>query len=163
MPESRPKRPGGGVQPHEQAAFEAWSLLLRAHARLVAGLDAALREHAGLTLSAYDVLVHVAGAPDRRIPMRDLEDRVLFSQSTISRLAARLEREGLLERVVADGDRRALVVRLTGAGASAFKRGRETAAQYLREHFVTALGPGQDVVLRDALRALSNDPRPPSP
>jgi DNA-binding MarR family transcriptional regulator len=95
--------------------------------------------------------------------MNQLEDKVLFSQSTVSRLAARLEREGLLERVVAEHDRRALVVRLTGAGASTFRRARDVAAQYLREHFVAALAPGQDVVLRDVLRALSDGARPPSP
>src|SRR5919199_1123428 len=107
----------GPVQPHEQAAFEAWALLLRAHATLSGGLDAALREQAAMTLGAYDLLAHVASAPERRIRMHDLERKVLFSQSTVSRLASRLEREGLLERVVAEDDRRALVVRLTGAGA----------------------------------------------
>ncbi len=163
MPESREGRRPSAVQPQEEAAFEAWSLLLRTHARLVAGLDATLRERAGVTLTAYDVLVHVAAAPDRRLPMNQLEDKVLFSQSTVSRLAARLEREGLLERVVAEHDRRALVVRLTGAGASTFRRARDVAAQYLREHFVAALAPGQDVVLRDVLRALSDGARPPSP
>ncbi len=154
MPEERGTRPPAGVQVQEQVAFEAWSLLLRTHARLVAGLDEALRERAGLTLSAYDVLAHVAAAPERRIPMRELEGKVLFSQSTVSRLAARLEGEGLLQRIVADHDRRALVVRLTGTGASTFKRGRQVATEYLREHFVAALGPGQDVVLRDVLRAM---------
>ena len=163
MPESRGERRSAGVQPQEQVAFEAWSLLLRTHARLVAGLDAALRERAGVTLSAYDLLAHVAAAPDRRLPMSQLEDKVLFSQSTVSRLAARLEREGLLERVVAEHDRRALVVRLTGAGASTFRRARDVAAQYLREHFVSALAPGQDAALRDVLSALSDGPRPSSP
>jgi DNA-binding MarR family transcriptional regulator len=162
MSESGDARRSSAVQPQEEVAFEAWSLLLRTHARLVGGLDETLRERAGLTLSAYDVLAHVAAAPDRRIPMHQLEDKVLFSQSTISRLAARLEREGLLERVVAERDRRALVVRLTGAGASTFRRAREVAAVYLREHFVGALAPGQDVALRDVLRALSaaTPPRP---
>ena len=141
-------------RPEEQVAFEAWSLLLRTHARLVTGLDEALREREGMTLSAYDLLVHVASATDRRITMRELEDRVLFSQSTVSRLAARLEREGLLERVVHEDDRRVLVVRLTGAGAGAFGRARDVAAAYLREHFVAALSPGQDVALRDVLRTL---------
>ena len=63
------------LRPEEQVAFEAWSLLLRAHARLVTGLDEALREREGMTLSAYDLLVHVASATDRRITMRELEER----------------------------------------------------------------------------------------
>ncbi len=149
------RRAEGAVAPGERAAFEAWGLLVRAHATLVAGLDAALRQRAATTLSAYDLLVHVAAAPDRRIRMHDLERRVLFSQSTVSRLAARLEREGLLERVVAEGDRRALEVRLTGAGARAFADARAVAAGYLREHFVAALAPGQDEQLLRILTRLS--------
>jgi DNA-binding MarR family transcriptional regulator len=150
------ERPRGttAVGAHERAAFDAWGLLLRVHATLVAGLDAALRERAGITLSAYDLLVHVAAAPDRRIRMHDLERRVLFSQSTVSRLAARLEREGLIERSVAEGDRRALEVRLTSAGARAFATARGVAMAYLREHFVGALEPGQDEQLRRILRDL---------
>ena len=136
----------------ERTAFDAWGLLLRVHGTLVTGLDATLRERAGVTLTAYDLLVHVAAAPDRRIRMHDLEQQVLFSQSTVSRLAARLEREGLLERVVAEGDRRALEVRLTGAGARAYGDARAVAAGYLREHLVGVLAPGQDEQL---LRILS--------
>ena len=143
-----------GVEEHERAAFDAWGLLLQVHASLVAGLDAALRERAGTTLTAYDLLVHVARAPDRRIRMHDLERRVLFSQSTVSRLATRLEREGLVERIVAEGDRRALEVRLTGAGARAFALARGVAVSYLREHFVAALEPGQDEQLRGILAGL---------
>src|SRR5689334_14252475 len=120
-------RARGRVAEHERPAFEAWGLLLRVHATLVAGLDAALREQAGITLSAYDLLAHVAAAPDRRIRMHDLERRVLFSQSTVSRLAARLQREGLIERSVAEDDRRALEVRLTGAGAREFGGARGVA------------------------------------
>lgn len=152
MDRTRPGR--AAVEAHERAAFEAWGLLLRVHATLVAGLDAALREHAGTTLSAYDLLVHVAAAPDRRIRMHDLERRVLFSQSTVSRLAARLEREGLLERAVAEADRRALEVRLTPTGMRAFADARGVAVTYLREHFVGVLAPGQDEQLLRILGGL---------
>ncbi len=154
MSERSPEHPPPTVQPHERAAFDAWGLFLRVHSTLVTGLDAALRTEAGLPLSAYDMLAQVAGAPDRRIRMHDLERRVHFSQSTVSRLAARLEGEGLLERVVAQGDRRALEVRLTGAGARAFSRSRAVAIGYLREQFVGRLDPGQDEQLRRILRDL---------
>ena len=138
----------------EEVAFEAWGLLLRVHARVTAGLDAALRQRAGVALSTYDLLAHVATAPDRCIRLHDLEERVFFSQSTVSRLAARLEREGLLERTVPVCDRRALEVRLTPAGFATFRAARAVAADQLRASFVAALAPGQDVALRDALASL---------
>jgi DNA-binding MarR family transcriptional regulator len=158
MVENRRVSRPAAVEPHERVAFEAWGLFLRVHASLVAGLDAALRESGDLTLSGYDLLAHVAGAPDRRIRLHDLEERVLFSQSTVSRLAVRLERAGLLERSVAEDDRRALEVRLTAAGARRFAAARGVAADYLREHFVGTLEAGQDAQLLAILRTLSGPP-----
>ena len=143
------------VQPHERTAFAAWGGFLRAHAALATGLDDALRDGADLSLSAYDLLAQVVGSPDRRIRMHDLEQRVLVSQSTVSRLAARLEQAGLLARCAAVGDRRAVEVRLTAAGATRFAAARRVAVAHLREHFVGRLRPGQDAALLDILTALT--------
>jgi DNA-binding MarR family transcriptional regulator len=149
-----PAADAGRVAPAEEVAFEAWGLLLRVHATVTSGLDAALQREAGVTLSTYDLLAHVASARDRRIRLHDLEQRVFFSQSTVSRLAARLEREGLLERSVPACDRRSVEVRLTAAGAATFRSARAVAAGHLRRAFVGRLAPGQDAPLRDALASV---------
>ncbi len=48
--------------------------------------------------------------------MQNLVGRVHLSQSALSRLIARLERDGLVERSVCAEDRRGVYVALTGKG-----------------------------------------------
>ncbi len=151
----------GEVAPGEVAAFAAWRLFLQAHAALVTRLDAALQDRADLPLLWYDVLVHVGEAPGRRIRLRELQERVFFSQSTVSRLAARLEGCGLVERCVPDDDRRTVEVRLTADGARRLRAARAVAIEELRGHFVAALAPGDAERLRDILGRLAGHARRP--
>ncbi len=129
-------------EPAEMPAFTAWRLFLGSHAVLVTRLDAALRARADLPLTSYDVLSHVSEAPHQRIRLRDLETRVFFSQSTMSRVASRLEDSGYLERSVPSDDRRTVEIKLTAAGAQKFRTARSVAIEVIREDFVAGLAPG---------------------
>jgi DNA-binding MarR family transcriptional regulator len=64
-------------------------------------------------------------------------DAVALSQSALSRLVARLEREGLVERCICDLDRRGVYANLTDAGrerhAQALPTQREVLARLLAE------------------------------
>src|SRR5687768_7476012 len=57
----------------------AWRGFLRVHASLVRDLDRELEEAHGLPLSHYEVLLHLANAPDERMRMSDLASSVLLS------------------------------------------------------------------------------------
>jgi DNA-binding MarR family transcriptional regulator len=140
--------------PRDHAAFTAWRAFLQVHAMLTRQLDQALRERAGIPLSWYDVLVHIDEAPHHRIRSRDLEDRVLVSQSTVSRLAAKLEGAGLVTRTVPADDRRAVQMELTDAGRRSLRRARETAAEEIRRRFVSALHDDDAEHLLRILRTL---------
>jgi DNA-binding MarR family transcriptional regulator len=126
-------------EPHEYAAFTAWRTFLRVHRVLTQQLDQALQDRAGMPLSWYDLLVHIDEAPHHRIRSRELEDRVLVSQSTVSRLAAKMEQAGLVTRTVPADDRRAVQIELTEAGRRSLRRARETAVEEIRRRFVSAL------------------------
>ncbi len=58
-----------------------WRSFLRAHACVVAELEAELGAEAGLPLAWYDVLLQLAEAPNRRLRMAELAERVLLSRS----------------------------------------------------------------------------------
>ena len=126
-------------EPHEYAAFTAWRMFLQVHTVLTQQLDRALQDRAGMPLSWYDILVHIGEAPHSRIRSRELEDRVFVSQSTVSRLAAKMEQAGLVTRTVPADDRRAVEIELTDAGGRSLRRARETAIEVIRRRFVTAL------------------------
>ena len=141
-----------------RAGFEAWRLFLGAHAVLVRGLDARLREAAGIPLTWYDVLVHVAESPGRRIRLRDLERRVLISQSAVSRLAARMHECGLLARSTPAEDRRSVEVSLTDEGARRLRAARAVAREEILRSFVGALDGDEAERLAGILRRFSASP-----
>src|SRR5688500_20210971 len=94
----------------------AWRGFLRAHATVVRALEADLQAEHDLPLASYDVLVQLSEAPERRLRMTELADRVLLSRSGLTRLADRLERDGLLVRQACPSDARGTLAVLTEAG-----------------------------------------------
>jgi DNA-binding MarR family transcriptional regulator len=71
--------------------------------------------------SEYDVLYTLSKAPDG-LRITELTAEMLLTQGGVSRLVARLEAAGLLERVADPEDRRAARIRLTEAGTAAQRR-----------------------------------------
>src|SRR3954452_8223853 len=94
----------------------AWRGLLRAHATMVKALDAELLADHGLALTSYEVLMHLADAPDGRMRMHDLAASVLLSRSGLTRLCDRLERDDLIARKACDSDARGALAVLTDVG-----------------------------------------------
>ena len=92
------------------------------HASLVRDLDRELEESHGLPLTHYEVLLHLANAPDDRLRMSDLAGSVLLSQSGVTRLVDRIEKAGLVVREPCPEDRRVLYARLTDVGQVATRR-----------------------------------------
>lgn len=93
-----------------------WRSFLRAHARVVTELEAELSTQAGLPLSWYDVLLQLAEAPNRRLRMAELAERVLLSRSGLTRLVDRLQAAGLVRREADPNDARGTFTVLTDAG-----------------------------------------------
>ena len=102
----------------ERALVDQWRAVLALHARTACELDRELHPF-GLGASDFEVLdvLAEAGADDGpTLRVQELADRVHLSQSALSRLVGRLERDGLVTRGVCSEDRRGVRVALTGAG-----------------------------------------------
>jgi DNA-binding MarR family transcriptional regulator len=133
--------------------LEAWRLFLQAHARLVDVLEDDL-EPFGLPLPAYEVLVRLANAPDRRLRMRDLAASVLLSRSGITRLVDRMEAAGWVGRERCPGDRRGLYAVLTSDGLSALRRAGPTHRRGVVEHFASRVTDDELPAVTAALRRI---------
>src|SRR2546422_1032357 len=72
-----------------------------------------LVEEEDMTLAEYDVLVQLSFAPDGRLRMTELSDRVRLSPSGLTRLVDRLVRGGLVKRGRCASDRRGTYAILT--------------------------------------------------
>jgi DNA-binding MarR family transcriptional regulator len=114
----------------------AWRGFIRVHASLLRDLDRELEEAHGLPLTHYEVLLHLANAPDGRLRMSDLASSVLLSQSGVSRLVDRLERVGQVVRQPCPEDRRVLYAQLTDAGRTRLAEARPTHLAGVRARFL---------------------------
>ncbi|WP_328939396.1 MarR family transcriptional regulator [Streptomyces tauricus] len=103
----------------EQGLVDRWRDILAVHARTLCELDRALHQH-GLGASDFEVLdVLAAGASadgGNAYRVQEIAERVHLSQSALSRLIGRLEKDGLVERCMCPEDRRGVRVSLTEKG-----------------------------------------------
>jgi DNA-binding MarR family transcriptional regulator len=108
----------------DDALVDEWRGVLASHARAHGALERALK-HYDLGVSEFEVLERLAGDHDaghRR--MQWLGEAVHLSQSALSRVVARLERDGLVVRKMCAEDRRGVFVYLTDAGRSRYEAAR---------------------------------------
>jgi DNA-binding MarR family transcriptional regulator len=97
---------------------ERWRDILAVHARTMCEIDRALHPH-GLGASDFEVLDILAAespAEGDQCRVQNLVGRVHLTQSALSRLIGRLEKDGLVERSVCAEDRRGVWVALTPKG-----------------------------------------------
>ena len=110
----------------DTSRLEAWIHFLRAHAALTRELSAELVAEHGLTINDYEVLLHLARAPEKQLRRVDLVERVLLTPSGITRLLEGLERSGLVERRQCREDRRVVYAKLTAAGSEKLREASRT-------------------------------------
>ena len=106
----------------EQALVEQWRDILALHARTQCELDRELHQH-GLCASDFEVLDVLSG-DSCAYRVQEISERVHLSQSALSRLIARLEKDGLVERTMCSEDRRGVRVALTRRGRTVHRDGR---------------------------------------
>ncbi|WP_330302649.1 MULTISPECIES: MarR family transcriptional regulator [unclassified Streptomyces] len=98
---------------------DQWREILSVHARTMCEIDRALHPH-GLGASDFEVLDILASGtaaePGEQCRVQNIAGRVHLSQSALSRLIGRLEKDGLVERTVCQEDRRGVWVALTEKG-----------------------------------------------
>jgi DNA-binding MarR family transcriptional regulator len=158
--QQRPSQHQDSQLPHQQRPsadeLAVWRSFLRAHARIVRALEAELAEAHQLPLASYDVLVQLTEAPQRRLRMTELADRVLLSRSGITRLVDRLEREGLVQRAPCLDDARGLYAVATDEGVDRLRRASRVHLDGVARHFVGRFSADELVDLGRLLGPLSN-------
>ena len=139
------------------AELSTWRTFLRAHATVTRRLEAELIAEHELPLASYDVLVQLSEAPDRRLRMTELADRVLLSRSGLTRLADRLERDGLISRQACPSDARGTLAVLTDAGLARLQAAWPTHRRGVAEHVTGRLTPDEVAALGTLLGKLVSD------
>lgn len=124
-----------------------------AHEQVAGKLTAELGRHCNLSISEFDVLLHLRLHAAEETRIQDLRSSVALSQPALSRLVARLADRGLLERVPADDDGRAVIVRLTAAGEDIAGRAMQVHAGAVHASLTGRIsGRDQEHLLRSLAR-----------
>lgn len=117
----------------------AWRGMLRAHSAVTKALDAELEEQHEISLTSYEVLLHLEDAPDGRMRMSDLASRLLLSRSGATRLVDRLERDGFITRDSCPSDARGSFAVLTPSGLAKLESSRRTHLAGVRRLYLDLL------------------------
>ena len=127
----------------EDPDVAAWRALLVAYSRLVPAVEAELRAAGQVSLSWYDVLLELNSAPERRLRMSELSQRVVLSRTRVSRVVDELAAVGLAERQPDPADGRSSFAALTPQGRAALRRAWPVYREAIRRGLGTQLTPEQ--------------------
>ena len=137
-----------------------WQAFLAVHRQIVEQLaDEMLAEHQ-LPLEWFDVLVHLADLPGMRARQKELRDRMLLSESGVSRLLVRMEKAGVITRSTAGDDRRGMEITVTEAGQAALLAAIDSHLQLVASLFTDRLTATDRAALGRVLPKLLAEPTP---
>jgi DNA-binding MarR family transcriptional regulator len=151
---THPTRAPAALAP-DDPRLRSWRAFLEAHARVSRRLDEELRAEHGLSLAEYDALLQLAEAPDHRLRMNQLADRVILSRSGITRLIDRLEVDGLVTRAHCKSDARGAEAVLTPTGSERLRGAARTHLRGIDEHFLSIVASADLNVLGRSLGAVA--------
>jgi DNA-binding MarR family transcriptional regulator len=138
----------------EGAALDAWRSYLQSHAAIVRQLDAELVAAQGMTTRDYEVLLYLAQAPERKLPMSSLATSTMLTRSGITRLVDGLVESGLIERVGCDDDARVSYARLTELGYGRLREAGCTHIASIKRLFLEHFSPSEVEQLASLLSRL---------
>ncbi|MGH2881490.1 MAG: MarR family winged helix-turn-helix transcriptional regulator [Solirubrobacteraceae bacterium] len=138
----------------EGAALEAWRSFLQSHAMLLRLLDAELAAEHAITTRDYEVLLYLAQAPDRKLPMSALAESTMLTRSGITRLVDGLVAGGFIERTSCASDARVSYAALTDEGLAKLRSAGCTHVGSIRRLFLEHFTPEETSQLASLLGRL---------
>jgi DNA-binding MarR family transcriptional regulator len=143
-----------GAPSPDDPRLRAWAAFLQAHAVVTRRLEAELQAERSLSLAEYDALVQLAIAPERRLRMSELAERVVLSRSGVSRLVDRLEADALVARRACPTDARGSWAELTPDGLDRLRLAAPVHLRGVDAHFLSPIAEADREGLVRALEAV---------
>lgn len=134
----------------------AWEGFLHCQAAMVEQLARELDEAGEIPLSTYDILVQLSQAGGR-LRLRDLVHRVVLSQPGLSRKVARLEQQGLLDRLPDPADGRGVQVRISRSGRAALRSAAQVHVSGIVRMFASKIDDDEAATLATVFRRLVSE------
>lgn len=146
------------------ASRTPWRTALEGHGSLLRLFERELQRDARISLSWYDVLLHLSEAPRGMLRMNALADDLVLSRSWLTRRVTAMESAGLVRRCPAPDDARGVCAALTSEGRRVFRRAARAHLRSVEQHFMRHLSSDEAETIeacfdrvgaaaRDALRS----------
>lgn len=119
--------------------FFAWMAVWKAQALAARRIEAAMRDHAGLSLTWGEVLSRLGAADGGRMTMNELAREVFVSRSGISQVVTAMAKHGLVERQSDPDNLRITYAALTDQGRVLLKSSTRAFLGAIRENFAQHL------------------------
>ena len=116
-------------------------------------LDADLSRH-DLSVADFEVLTHLAEAPDRMMRMSELADLALISKSRLSHRMKVMEKAGWVRRQSCPTDKRGSYAVMTEKGLAAFTKAAPDHRESVRMNFATHLSAREQADLAKIFNGL---------
>jgi len=117
------------------AEESAWRKYIVASRRMYEALDEDLISH-GLSLSDYEILVHLSDAKDRSLRMSELADKTILSRSRLSHRIKYMEGKGWVERQKCASDKRGTWAVMTTKGWNTIVKAAPDHVASIRKRFI---------------------------
>jgi DNA-binding MarR family transcriptional regulator len=156
MHQTPTRAPDDRLSPEEMSFFDSF---LNAAVTVQRGVDADLIAAMNRPLSEYKTLLRLSEARDGRLRMSELAAASHLSVSRMTRIVETLERQGVVRREQAPGDRRGWNAVLTEAGLDWLELCHKAYAVSVRRHLLDHLDRTSLSALSAACRAATGGRR----
>ena len=118
--------------------IDTWVTMIRVQAWINQRLAQDMLREDGVRITWYDVLIQLLHCedPERGMRMQDLVDRVIISNSGMTRLIDRLVEKELVKRIIYEDDRREVYVILTETGTHLIQKLMVNHQSRIRHYFL---------------------------
>ena len=136
----------------------AWRKYIVASRRLLEALEDDLATH-GLTLSDYEILVHISEAPDKMIRMSELAEKSILSRSRLSHRIKYMEKQGWVKREKCAADKRGQWAVITRKGWNAIEGAAPDHVKSIRNRFFKNINKADQSNIAAAFGKIENSLR----
>jgi DNA-binding MarR family transcriptional regulator len=146
----------------EEPEMVLWRRYLRLAAELDDRLEREMQADHGLSMSEYEVLVHLSDVGSDGMRMTALAEAALVSKTRLSHSADRLESAGLMRRRSCPSDRRGTIATLTPKGRRKLEKAAPSHVRGVRAYLVDAVGREDLAIVSAALARALDALAPPA-
>ncbi|AFM10852.1 MarR family winged helix-turn-helix transcriptional regulator [Turneriella parva] len=123
----------------QETPITAWRDLLAYNAEVVYRIERELKAAGTIPLSAYDILIELYQAPEKRLRMYDLSKACILTKSGATKIVNTLEKQGYLKREKCPSDLRGFHAVITTKGISAVRKAWAVYSRCIEAFFTSAL------------------------